>query len=82
MKLNSHAVQILGEFATKNIIYLENEEELRIYFAGGVIYKEIAEKGQKIVKYKNLFLGTGVAIENQLKSQFPRSKRTGTISIV
>ena len=82
LKLNSHAAQILGEFATKSIIYLENEEELRIYFSGGVIYKEIAEKGQKIVKYKNLILGTGVVIENQIKSQFPRSKRTGSISIV
>ncbi len=82
LKLNSHAAQILGKFANKNVISLENEEELKIYFAGGVIYKEVGERGQKIVKFKELFLGTAVAIENQLKSQFPRSKRTGSISIV
>lgn len=80
-KLNSHAAQILGKEANKNIFELKDEDELRTYFSGGVIYRENNDKGQKIVKYKNLFLGTGVAINNQFKSQFPRSKRTGAISI-
>ena len=82
LKLNSHAAQILGEFSTQNVVSLENEEELKIYFAGGVIHRRFGERGQKIVKFQKLFLGTGVAIEDQLKSQFPRSKRTGSISIV
>jgi 16S rRNA (cytosine1407-C5)-methyltransferase len=80
-KINSHAAQILGKFATKNIFELKNDNELRTYFSGGVIYRSKEEKGQKIIKYRNLFLGTGVAIKNQLKSQFPRSKRTGSITI-
>lgn len=81
LKLNSHAAQILGKFATKNIVEIETEDELKSYFSGGIIYRPDLGKGQKIVKYNNYFLGTGVAIENQLKSQFPRSKRTGNITI-
>ena len=81
LKLNSHAAQILGKFATKNIIEIETEDELKSYFSGGIIYRSDLVKGQKIVKYNKYFLGTGVAIENQLKSQFPRSKRTGNITI-
>ena len=81
LKLNSHAAQILGKFAAKNVIILENEEELKSYFSGGIIYRLDLGKGQKIVKYNEYFLGTGVSIENQLKSQFPRSKRTGNIII-
>lgn len=80
-KLHSHAAQILGKFASKNIISLINENELKTYFSGGIIYRSEEDKGQKIIKYNNLFLGTGIAIKNQLKSQFPRSKRTGAISI-
>lgn len=80
-KLHSHAAQIIGKYASKNIFYLNNENELKTYFAGGVIYRNEEDKGQKIVKYKNLFLGTGVAIKTQFKSQFPKSKRSGAISI-
>lgn len=82
LKLNSHAAQILGKFSTKNVISLGNEDELKIYFSGGVIHREFGERGQKIVKFQKLFLGTGVVTDCQLKSQFPRSKRTGNISIV
>lgn len=81
IKLNSHAAQIIGKFATRNIIELNDEEELKIYFAGGNINRNYIENGQKIVKYASSFLGTGIASNNQLKSQFPRSKRTGTILI-
>lgn len=80
-KLHSHAAQILGKYATKNIFSLKNGAELKTYFSGGIIQGKNEEKGQKIVTYKNLILGTGVAIKSQLKSQFPRSKRTVAISI-
>jgi 16S rRNA (cytosine1407-C5)-methyltransferase len=81
LKLNSHAAQILGNHATKNIFELNNEDELSSYFSGGIIYLNSEHKGQKIVTYNKMILGTAVALKNQLKSQFPRSKRTGTISI-
>lgn len=82
IKLNSHAAQIIGKYATKNIFNIKNDIELKTYFSGGSVLTNSEKKGQKIVKYNGLFLGTGVIINNQLKSQFPRSKRTGAISIV
>ncbi|PID59232.1 MAG: hypothetical protein CR986_07070 [Ignavibacteriae bacterium] len=81
LKLHSHAAQILGKFAQKNVIELESEEELKNYFAGGIIHRNFLEKGQKIVKYNNYYLGTAIASEKQLKSRFPRSKRTGKIEL-
>ena len=78
-RLHSHAAQIIGKYAEKNIFELENKEELRQYFQGGTIKRTASEKGQKIVKYKNMFLGTGIALKDSFKSQFPRSKRGNDI---
>ncbi len=78
-RLHSHAAQIIGKYATKNIFLLNDEKELRQYFQGGIIKRTVEGKGQKIVKYKNMFLGTGVALKDNFKSQFPRSKRAGDI---
>ncbi|MBK8944895.1 MAG: NOL1/NOP2/sun family putative RNA methylase [Ignavibacteriae bacterium] len=81
LKLHSHAAQILGKFAKKNLFEITNENDLKIYMSGGNIKSDFTENGQKIIKYKNMILGTGTANENSLKSQFPRSKRTSNISI-
>jgi 16S rRNA (cytosine1407-C5)-methyltransferase len=78
-RLHSHAAQIIGKYAEKNIFELKNEDELRQYFLGGIIKRTVVEKGQKIVKYKDMFLGTGVALKDSFKSQFPRSKRANDI---
>ncbi len=78
-RLHSHAAQILGKHATKNIFMLNNDNELRQYFSGRIIKRTSEEKGQKIVKYKNMFLGTGVALKETFKSQFPSSKRSADI---
>lgn len=81
LKLHSHAMQILGSFAEKNIYEITNENDLKIYMSGGNIKSNFEVSGQKIIKYKNMILGAGTANENSLKSQFPRSKRTSNISI-
>lgn len=81
IKLHSHAAQVIGKFAKKNIYKIQNKKDLKIYLSGGIIRLEIPQKGQKIVKFKNMILGTGTANEKYLKSQFPRSKRTGNILI-
>ncbi|MBK7104551.1 MAG: NOL1/NOP2/sun family putative RNA methylase [Ignavibacteriae bacterium] len=82
LKLHSHAAQIIGKFAEKNIYEITNENDLKIYMSGGNIKSDFTENGQKIIKYKNMILGTGTANDQILKSQFPRSKRTANISIV
>ena len=82
LQLNSLAAQIFSEAITKNVVELENISELETYFSGGTIKKHFESGGQKVVKYKNYFLGTAVASKDGLKSQFPRAFRTQEICFV
>ncbi len=79
VRLHSHAAQILGKYAKQNIFTLKTRQELQIYFNGGIIKRTAKEKGLKIVKYNNLILGTGIALEKTFKSSFPKSKRSASI---
>ncbi len=77
--LHTQAAQSLGKFATKNVFEFESFEELRTYLDGGTIKSVKLEPGQKIVRFGNYFLGTAISTGEGLKSQFPRSHRTGKI---
>ena len=79
VSLNSLTGQVFGESATQNITHLENREELEIYFRGGTIKKKLDTTGQKIIMYGENILGTGIATNEGLKSQFPRAFRTQEI---
>ncbi len=79
LQLNPLAAQVFGAAITKNIVVLESTHELNIYFSGGTIKKHFEIGGQKVVKYRNYFLGTAVASKEGLKSQFPRAFRTQEI---
>lgn len=81
IQLHTNGAQILGKYASKNIIELDNNNELEIYFNGGTIKKDYSDKGQKIVKHKNYILGSAVISNEGLKSQFPRAFRTQEIVI-
>lgn len=76
--LHSHAARLLGKFINANIIDL-TDEELNIYMDGGVIKKEYDSLGQKVVRFGGNVIGTAVATQAGLKSQFPRSLRTQEI---
>jgi 16S rRNA (cytosine1407-C5)-methyltransferase len=80
VQLHTLAAQSLGKYAVRNIVSLENQNELETYFRGGTIKKEL-EPGQKIVKYKNYILGTASVSIEGLKSQFPRAFRTQEINL-
>ena len=80
LKLHTNAAQLLGLHAKKNIMELKNETEVRTYFNGGIIQSTQNLIGQKIIKYNNQILGTAVAVNNGLKSQFPRSMRTTALN--
>ncbi|MEW5841657.1 MAG: RsmB/NOP family class I SAM-dependent RNA methyltransferase [Bacteroidota bacterium] len=79
VSLNSLAGQVFGESASQNITRLENREELAIYFRGGTIKNKFDTTGQKIIMYAENILGTGIATNEGLKSQFPRAFRTQEI---
>ncbi len=77
--LSTPAARILGKHATENIIELESLDELKVYMSGGTIRKDFKSFGQKIVKYKNDYLGSAIVTGEGLKSQFPRVLRTSEI---
>ena len=77
--IHSLAVRAFQEVISKNIFEIENENDLEIYMNGGVIKKINDLRGQKVVKYKNHFVGTAVASSEGVKSQFPRAMRTHQI---
>lgn len=77
--LYSNAASIFENHVTENIIELTEMNDLKIYMNGGTIKREFAPFGQKIIKHKNYFIGTGVASKEGLKSRFPRAMRTGEI---
>ena len=81
VRLHTNAAQVLDRNITGNIVFL-NKNELIEYFEGKVIRKNIDEPGQKAIRFYDYTLGTGVAFNEGLKSQFPRSKRTQEIVVL
>ncbi|MDX9924432.1 MAG: NOL1/NOP2/sun family putative RNA methylase [Ignavibacteriaceae bacterium] len=81
LQLNSLASQVIGKYATKNIIDLDDKSMIDIYLKGGVIKRLAGTPGQIIVKYNGYIVGCGVFTGEGLKSQFPRPFRTQEIVI-
>ncbi len=77
--IHTQAAQHFSKYIVKNIITIDNINDLKTYFSGGIIKSIECGQGQVIVNYKDLTLGTGVCFNNTLKSQFPRALRTGNI---
>lgn len=79
VQLHTLGAQTLGNYAKQNFVFIESISELTTYFEGRIVKRNFGEPGQKIVKYKNYVLGTGVVSSEGLKSQFPRAFRTQEI---
>jgi 16S rRNA (cytosine1407-C5)-methyltransferase len=79
--LHSHAAQILQGHITKNIYEITDIEELTIYLRGGLIVNDTLPPGQYVLKFNDIYLGTGVVIHGGIKSRFPRSSRTQKIRV-
>lgn len=81
VQLHTLGAQTFGGNAKTNVVILENLNELETYFGGRIIKRNFGNAGQKIVKYNDYVLGTGVASSEGLKSQFPRAFRTQEINL-
>ncbi|MCX6152060.1 MAG: RsmB/NOP family class I SAM-dependent RNA methyltransferase [Ignavibacteriales bacterium] len=79
--LHSFAAQFLADEITKNIFQLSDENQLKDYMNGGIVKTKSCLPGQQVVKFEDIILGTGVLVQNGLKSQFPKSKRTNEIKL-
>jgi len=77
--LHTQAAEILQGAIHKNIVELNEKDELKKYLNGGTIKKNFPFMGQAVVMYRNKILGTGVISSEGLKSRYPRSKRTQEI---
>jgi Uncharacterized conserved protein, COG3270 len=76
-KITTAVLQIFGKFATKNIIYID-EEQLKDYIMGkDVEVGEIegVERGQVIVKFKEDVIGSGLYDGRVIKNQIPKARR-------
>lgn len=79
LQMHTLAAQILGSYASKNLIKLEIKKELETYLNGGTIKKNFEAAGQQLIRYEDYILGTGTVSKEGLKSQFPRAFRTQEI---
>lgn len=77
--LHTQAAQVLSESINKKIFLIDNEKDVKKYLEGGIIKSNNLPKGQCVIKYDDLVLGTAVVTNGGLKSQFPRAKRTQEI---
>jgi len=76
-KITTAVLQLFGKFATKNIIYID-EEQLKDYIMGkDVEVGEIegVERGQVIVKFKEDVIGSGLYDGRVIKNQIPKARR-------
>lgn len=81
IQFHTLAAQILKETISKNVVDLDNLNDVETYLKGGIIKRDFGTTGQKVVKFRNDFIGTAVVSNEGLKSQFPRSFRTQEIIV-
>lgn len=79
---HSLGARYFAPYITKNKIDLASTDDLKTYLTGGTIKRTFEEPGQKLVTSRNLDLGTAIAFDDGLKSQFPRNMRTGEIIVL
>jgi 16S rRNA (cytosine1407-C5)-methyltransferase len=77
--LHTQAAQLLHNNIKNKIYNIKDNEELKTYLRGGIIKKSLNELGQYAIKYENQILGTAIALQEGIKSRFPRAKRTQEI---
>lgn len=76
IKITTAALQIIGKFAIKNIVYID-ENELLMYVRGLDIERTLSnvEPGQVIIKYKSDCIGLGLYQNGRIKNQLPKGRR-------
>jgi len=77
--LHTQAAQVLANTISNNIYDITSMDELKNYLQGGIIKKESGLKGQTVIRFNGVILGTAVIGNSGIKSRFPRAKRTQEI---
>ncbi|MBL7147440.1 MAG: hypothetical protein ISS82_01290 [Nanoarchaeota archaeon] len=74
IRLTIEGSQIIGHLANNNVLEI-NEEQLKDYFAGTDLNTDKTCKDFVILKYKDMFLGTGKYKEGKIINFFPKERR-------
>ena len=74
IRLTIEGSQIIGSLATSNVLEI-NEEQLKDYFDGNDLNTDKTFKDFVILKYKDMFLGTGKYKESKIINFFPKERR-------
>lgn len=74
-RLSTAAVQTFGHLATTNFVELEREEMEKFIRGENLPNRWNGIKGQVIVKYRGIPLGSAVVTEGILKNQIPRARK-------
>ena len=74
-RLSTHAIQLFGRHAVKNVVEV-NEEEREAFIRGMDLKNRWGSlKGQVIVRYRGIPLGSAVVVGDVLKNQVPAARR-------
>jgi len=79
--LHTQAAQILESYFTKGVYDIQDINELKSYLSGGIFKSGSGLKGQIVIRNGDKILGSALVSEGNIKSRFPRSKRTQEIII-
>ncbi len=76
-KFTTSGMQIFGKYATKNVVDLENENDLKRFLRGENVRINVGgvEEGQVIVKYNGDVIGSAIYRHGVLKNQLPKGRR-------
>ncbi len=77
-RLSTHAIQLFGKHAVRNVVEV-NEEEREAFIRGMDLKNRWGNlKGQVIVRYRSIPLGSAVVVGDVLKNQVPAARRVKT----
>ena len=74
-RLSTCAIQLFGRYATRNVVELTEDEREEFIRGRDLANRWEVEKGQVIVRYKGIPLGSAVFTEGRLKNQVPTARR-------
>jgi len=73
-KLTTEGCHLWGVWAQKNTLQLLDPESLEKFVNREAISITVEQKGQIIIRYKNIVIGYGITDNGLLKSQFPKGE--------
>ncbi len=75
LKPTTNFIQMFGKYASKNVVEITSEEDMKRFVNGKDIYLSISGRGYVFVKYKDDFLGCGFLRDGVILNLIPNDRR-------